>query len=152
MSLIRSVLNCVQGDVNKSAAVKLVAPWNNVAVGTPVHRLDLERCYKLWIFFYQNVGAVLFYIVYRYIKILFSEFNLVYFSASFREKSELESLPLRFYTIGIYSIFPGLADVPGWLGLISILGQADLCLHKLNSLQSFKASCTIYKDHVDVLF
>ena len=40
-------------------------------------------------FFYQNVGALLFYIAYRYIKILLSEFNLVYFSASFREKSEL---------------------------------------------------------------
>ena len=52
-------------------------------------------------FFYQNVGALLFYIVNRYIKILLSEFNLVYFSASFREKSELESLPLRFYTIGM---------------------------------------------------
>ena len=68
---------------------------------TPVHRLDPERCYKPEIFFYQNVGALLFYIVYRYIKILLSEFNLVYFSASFREKSELESLPLRFYTIGM---------------------------------------------------
>jgi len=67
-------------------------------VTTPVHRLDPERCYKPEIFFYQNVGALLFYIVYRYIKILLSEFNLVYFSASFREKSELESIPLRFYT------------------------------------------------------
>ena len=68
---------------------------------TPVHRLDPERCYKPEIFFYQNVGALLFYIVYRYIKSLLSNFNLVYFSASFRKKLELESLPLRFYTIGM---------------------------------------------------
>ena len=68
---------------------------------TPVHRLDPEWCYKPEIFFTRMLVHFCFNIVYRYIKILLSEFNLVYFSSSFREKSELESLPLRFYTIGM---------------------------------------------------
>ena len=65
---------------------------------TPVHRLDPERCYKPEYFFYQNVGALFFYIVYRYIKILISEFNLVYFSASFREKSAGKSPVTNMHT------------------------------------------------------